>query len=352
MAKEASFLSRLCKTCENVTVTLDFDEALSSVVKNAAQCLEAKAGSIRLLDKTGTILEIAATFGLSETYLQKGPVKIAENPVDQMALKGETVQVRDVTKDPRIRYPEEAKREGLRSVLCVPLRCVRRNLGVLRIYSGEEREFTPQEISFIQVLATQSAVVIKNALRYRRMKSLNSIGRTIASHLDIQSILSLISESATHDMSGTGSSILLVNRETGELEVVATHGLSERFVREGPVDMDESIRECMQGKDVIVEDVSKDPRLERAEEARREGIYSVVCVPLKLNKGVIGGLLVYTAYRYEIDEEDLEFLHTLAGFGVVALENARLYRHVKRDYDDLAKDVWKWYDWGEREPRI
>jgi hypothetical protein len=42
----------------------------------------------------------------------------------------------------------------------------------------------------------------------------------------------------------------------------------------------------------------------------------------------------------------------LADFGTVAIENARLYEHVRRDYEDLTKDVWKWYGWGEHKPQI
>jgi len=48
----------------------------------------------------------------------------------------------------------------------------------------------------------------------------------------------------------------------------------------------------------------------------------------------------------------MEFLSTLADFGVTAMENARLYEHVRRDYEDLTKDVWKWYGWGEHPPTI
>jgi len=352
MSQNDKFLSRLCKTCENIATTLDYDTALNNLVENAIQCLNAKASSIRLLDKTGSILEIAATHGLSERYLKKGPVEVDQSPIDQETLKGEPVQIKDVSKDHRFQYPEEAKEEGIRSVLCVPLRCHKRMLGVLRIYTYQEREFNQEEISFVSILATQSAVVIRNALRFRRMKSLNAIGRTITSQRNIQNILNMISKSATDHMAGKGASIFLVNKETDQLEITSAHGLSKAFIKKGPVKVDRSISDCLNGKNVIVEDVSTDKRIQYQEEAEKEGIRSIVCIPLRLKEEAIGTMRVYTAYGYSEDKEDLEYLQTLGDFGVVALENARLYDLIQKDYRDLIKDVWKWYDWGKREPKL
>ena len=49
---------------------------------------------------------------------------------------------------------------------------------------------------------------------------------------------------------------------------------------------------------------------------------------------------------------EIEFLTALASFGAIAIENARLFQHVKTEYEELTKDVWKWYDWGSRFPNI
>lgn len=352
MATQRRFLSALCSTCENVTSTLDHHEALRSVVEKAAQCLKAKASSIRLVDKTGERLEIAATYGLSQKYLKKGPVDLAKSLLDRTVLGGNVLQIKDVTKDKRFQYGAEAKKEGIRSVLCVPLKFRNRMLGVLRIYTGTTHLFTDEEIIFMETFAAQGAVVIKNSQRYRRLKTLNEIGRNITSQLDIQSVLTMICAHATRDMSAKGAAIMLISRDTGQLEAVATHGLSDRFIHKGPVRADKSIRECLEGKSVVIEDTARDRRIQYPAELKREGIKSLICTPLKLKGGAIGTLRIYTGYNYTYDQEDLEFLDILGDFGVVALENARLYEHIKRDYEDLTKDVWKWYDWGKRSPRI
>lgn len=186
MGRKMKYLSSLCQACENVAITLDYNEALSSLVKNAAHCLNAKASSIRLIDKTGKILEIAATYGLSRRYLRKGPVEIARSPIDKRVLQGKIVQIKDVTKDQLFQYPREAKKEGIKSVLCLPLKCRERLLAVLRIYSDKERVFSDEEITIVSTFASQGAAVIKNAQRYQRLKSLSALGKTITSQLEIK----------------------------------------------------------------------------------------------------------------------------------------------------------------------
>ena len=352
MATQRRFLGALCSTCENVTSTLDYHEALRSVVDKAAKCLRAKASSIRILDKTGKILESVASCGLSRKYLKKGLVALEKSPLDRAVLKGRIVQIRSMATDKRIQYRAEAKREGIASLLCVPLKFRGRMLGVLRLYTNKEHVFSPDEIVLIETFAAQGAVVIKNSQRYGRLKTLSEIGRKIASQLDIESVLTMICEHATKDMSAKGASIMLINRDSGRLEVAATHGLSGRFTRKGPVSVDKSVRECLEGKNVVIEDTAGDKRLQYPRELKREGIKSLVCIPLKLKGKMVGTLRVYTGYGYVYAREDLELLKILGDFGVVALENARLYEHTKRAYDDLTEDVWKWYGWGERHPTL
>jgi signal transduction protein with GAF and PtsI domain len=83
MAKRKTYLSALCSVCQNIISEVEYSKVLSSLVENAAACLNAKASSVRLLDRTGQTLEIAAVHGLSKTYLKKGPVDVAKSPIDK-----------------------------------------------------------------------------------------------------------------------------------------------------------------------------------------------------------------------------------------------------------------------------
>jgi signal transduction protein with GAF and PtsI domain len=352
MAKRKPYISALCSVCQDIISEDSYDKVLSSLARNAAVCLNAKAGSVRLLDKSGLRLEIVAAHGLSKSYLKKGPVEIAKSPIDKQALQGRVVQIKDVTKDRRFQYPKEAKKEGIRSVICLPLRCRQRLLGVLRVYTDKERVFDNEEITFIKTLALQGAAALSHAQRHRRLKQLNAVGRAIASQLKMKRIPSMICQSATDEMFAKGASVMLIDSKTGQLEVVASCGLSEEFLSKGPVEADRSIGECLKGVDVVIENAAGDKRVQYPQAVKKEGIKSIICIALKLRNKVIGALRIYTGYKYNSNTEDMEFLDTLADFGVAAIENARLYEHIRRDYEDLTKDVWKWYDWGKHPPRI
>ena len=155
-----------------VSSTLNFSEVLNTIAQLATKAMNAKACSIRLLDEDRGQLVVRAAYGLSEEYLTKGQVDLNKSLVDRGALRGKPVPILDVTKDPGFQYPEEARKEGIRSVLCVPLSVREKPIGVLRMYTGEIHRFTDEEIEFLSALASQGAVAIENARTYQQLEDL------------------------------------------------------------------------------------------------------------------------------------------------------------------------------------
>jgi FOG: GAF domain len=86
------------------------------------------------------------------------------------ALNGEPHVVLDVASDPSVQYPEEAKKEGIVSMLSFPLKGREKVIGTLRLFTGEKREFTQEEMDFVAALASQSAISIENARFYDSLK--------------------------------------------------------------------------------------------------------------------------------------------------------------------------------------
>ncbi len=173
MASENSlgtYFDALYQITLRISSSLDLDAVLAYLTEETAQAVNAKASSVRLLDKEGKCLEMRAVYGLSEAYLNKGPVELARSPVDRDILGGTASQLADVTKDSSFQYPEEAAREGIVSVASVPLIAHGRPIGVLRVYSGERRAFTESEMQFLTAVADLAALSIENARLYDRMR--------------------------------------------------------------------------------------------------------------------------------------------------------------------------------------
>jgi GAF domain-containing protein len=153
-----------------ISSSLDLDNVLSYLTEETAQALSVKASSVRLLDKSGTKLEMRAVHGLSDSYLNKGPVEVARSPVDQKILGGNATQLADVTHDLSFQYPDEAAREGIVSVASVPLIAHGRPIGVLRVYAGQRRTFSDEDMHFLIAVADLAALSIENARLYDQVK--------------------------------------------------------------------------------------------------------------------------------------------------------------------------------------
>ena len=98
--------------------------------------------------------------------------------------------------------------------------------------------------------------------------------------------------------------------------------------------------EALHGTPVIIPDVSTDSRFQYQDAAKREGLVSVLCVPLEVHGRAIGVMRVYTSEQTTFHEDDIQFMTVLASLAALAIENASLYDSVKRSYDDVMDVLW------------
>ncbi|MEW5803574.1 MAG: GAF domain-containing protein [bacterium] len=346
---ETRYRDDFCQRCGEISCTLNFDEALKTILDNVERCLDIQASSIHLADPASQTASVVAARNLSKEYAYQPPIRLEDSPVEREALKGKTITIADARENPA--YRKLAESEGVRSILCAPLKSKERIIGSLWLFTREVRQFDPGEISYVTTLAGQAGVVLNNAKLYQSLHALSEVGKAITSRLNLEEVLQMIVEKATQLMGGKGASILLIARQEETMEVSATYGLSERFLRKGPVHVEKSLRDCLD-RQMVIPDVSKSPDVQYPERLAEEGIRSILCTPLTVRGRSIGTLRVYMIHPREFSVEDLQLFQILSDFGGIAIENARLYNHIKRDYEDLTQDVWQWYDWGKRAPNI
>lgn len=163
-------ISALFEATQAVSSTLSPTEVLERLARSAAHALAMPGAAIRLLEEEGGRLQIAASYGLSQTYLDKGPVELSRSRLDREALSGRPVIVGDAPRDERIQYPRQVEEEGIRSILAVPIAGRRGPLGVLRIYSDKPNSFTSADANFALAIARQGAAAIENALAYEALQ--------------------------------------------------------------------------------------------------------------------------------------------------------------------------------------
>ncbi len=157
---------------ELISGPLELQEMLDRTVQRVESVMSVKACAIRILDESTGELVIKAVHNLSDEYLQKGPVLVKDNAIDSAACHGEVVYIADAPNDPRIRYPQNALREGIVSGLCAPMSYRGQSIGVIRVYTDKLYEFNEGERALLKSIGTQTAAAIINSrLHEDRAKS-------------------------------------------------------------------------------------------------------------------------------------------------------------------------------------
>lgn len=160
-SKERSYFESFRKVLRAVNSTLSLGEVLNMLVRNVTDVMNLKACAIRLFDPEKRTLELVASYNLSEQYIRKGPVDADRSIAESM--QGKTVTIRNIAEDPRVQYPKAAIEEGIVSLGSIPLSTGGRTIGVMRIYTGDPRNFSEDEINFAEALAEMGAIAIRNA---------------------------------------------------------------------------------------------------------------------------------------------------------------------------------------------
>jgi GAF domain-containing protein len=158
----------LLKVTSAISHSNDPEEVALMTVESITSALGAKGCALFLLNKKSDVLRIAASYGLSDEYINKGPLSASRSI--SKSLKDGPVAIYDVADDPRIQYPEEAKREGIASILSVPIVSGGVIIGALRVYTSEHWEFTLDDVDFVQALAQITGMALRKSKLYKGQK--------------------------------------------------------------------------------------------------------------------------------------------------------------------------------------
>ncbi len=328
------YLESYQNVCKAISTSLSLDRVLDLIVTNVVKVMNMKASLVRLLNKEKNQLEIAAHCGLSDSYVNKGPVEY-DRSIDD-ALAGKPVSIYDITEDKSAKYRKEAEREGIRSILSIPLRVHDEVIGVLRMYTGEPVIYSDEDLKFLAAIAEQAAIAILNARHFEGSVSrereyleiFQAVTKTISSTLNVSEVLVMIVRMIPAVMRLKAATIRLLDDTGKKLVLAAAHGLSERYLSRGPVDTEENIREALNEKPVAIYDVMTDDRITYKKETEEEGIKSVLTLPIIARGKVIGILRLLTNVHRTFSQDEIDFTVALAEQCGIAIENARMYEKL------------------------
>lgn len=166
-------------------------------------------------------------------------------------------------------------------------------------------------------------------------ETLLRIAKAIGHSRDPEEVVLTTVEGVKSALDVKGCALFLINRKTNELELAASYGLSQEYIQKGPVSALHSIAQALESGPVAIHDVSDDPRIQYPDAAKKEGIASILSVPIVTGGRVIGAMRVYTSEPWEFTLDDVNFVQALAQIAGMALDMCRLYKGYKESVDVL-----------------
>jgi GAF domain-containing protein len=291
-------------------------------------------------------LENIAFFDSSEKFAISGPLEV-EGMVGEV-LHGDTVLVTHCRSDPRVHHFPAYQEEGIESLLLVPLKTRGQVIGSMHITTAEERAFSSDELAVIHTIAALCTSVILHSMF---QKILHHVSETVPLSLDVKDVLNQILKVISEDLRAKGCVIRLLDPDTGRLELWASYGLSQGYLDKGPVDASRAKTEMLEGRCVAVYDATQ--YLQYPEEARREGIASLLSVPLLVHGRSIGFFRIFTHKPYEFSADEIHLMKMVGEQCALLIHSARLYSLIKERYETLMVDFHNWFDkfygWGVME---
>ena len=331
--------------------TLDLEQLVGSTVKAVSEVLQPDDCSIYLFDESVNRLTLRATTGLSSDAVGRVHLNLGEGVTGWAAQHGQPVALENAWEDPRFVYLPDLKEDAFRSMLSVPiiLFTVRKLIGVLNLQTREPRQFSSDEVAFVETVCGQIAIAIDNARLYKQideklsekvsqLSTLQGVWASIASSLDLSQVLEMIARHAAELSSADKAAIFKVDEKDHDLFIIADYNLSEQCktmrVKVGDGAIGRSVSNSTPER---VEDTFNDPTLAAIHpQIVAEGIRSLFCVPLIARDQVLGGISVFTMERHEFSEEQIQLVSTFAYDAALAIENARLYQEAQRALETQA----------------
>jgi two-component sensor histidine kinase/putative methionine-R-sulfoxide reductase with GAF domain len=340
----AAELDGLHRIISAANSTLDLDTSLQTVVETVAQVVDVEVCSVYLYDKHRDELALRATRGLNKGAVGQVVAQLGQGVTGWAAQLGHPVAVRDVWQEPRFNLEPQLGEEPFRSMLAVPIVLFSAERfqfsadklqGVITVQTAGPRDFSAEEISFVEVAAGELAFFIANAQLYqqtddrlhqklRELTTLQQVSKIIAEQIGLPGVLSLIVAKAVELAQADRAAIFQMG-DDGQLALMASHGGEGDGVR-GFI-----IQTVRDSRPLAVMNAYQDARFpELAAVAEREGFHSLFCMPLRARDHTIGAICLYKREPHLFDYEQVRLLSTFADEAAIAIENARLYDESQR----------------------
>ncbi|MBO0778271.1 MAG: GAF domain-containing protein [Ktedonobacteraceae bacterium] len=327
---------------------MDLDQTLEITAQILVEELHADLCSIFFYDEMQRVLTLRATNGPRPLGGIHFTLRLGEGYSGWVADKGQPLLVQDVMTEPNFASEANAYTSTYHGLMALPViffGSAERLIGVISIQSREPRDFTREEISFVEVVTGIMAINIENGRLYEQtdeqlrrkvheLATLHRVTSIIASTLNLDEVLQMITNLAVHLSGAERSCIFELDPDRQRLQVLAHYGFNNNQIARIQL----GVGQCCAGRTVqtgrpsmAVDCFHMDENcFLRSDPFVASDIHSVLCVPLKAKQKILGSICIYSSHRHLISHEQMQLVVTFANEAAIAIENARLYEETRR----------------------
>jgi two-component system, NtrC family, sensor kinase len=341
-------LAALHATSQLITARLDVASVLDRISLSAPALIGASGCGIALFNSERTHVVQAAAHGFQGEEWRTLSVPVGEGIIGRVAAEGVAIRVGDAQADPRSAQREVDEREGIRAMLCVPLKVVGAVIGVVSAFSTRPRSFTAHHQRVLEAFAEQAGIAIHGARLFdesvrgtRETRALLEAGRAVTASLDVGRTIRMILEEARGVLGVDSCSVFTFDPRTSELVMVASLDVPQELVSTVRLRLGEGVlgRAVQARRPMQSPDLGSDPRQKYPHLTRTGGFRSMLSVPLLIGEKAIGGISVLRRDIHEFSAHEEELLVALADQAAIALDHARLYTELEAMVADRTREL-------------
>lgn len=346
--QHAEELSALNRTSQLITARLDLRSVLEAISRSVTGLMGSTGCGIGLFNASRTAIDHAAAHGFRTPEWRVLSMPLGEGIIGRAAALGQPVRSDDIRDDPRSAQRDVDEKEGIRSMLSVPLRVAGEGIGVISAFSTTVGFFTVRHQVLLEAFADQAGIAIQNARlfeesqrRARETQALLEAGRAVNQSLDVEETIRLILTHAREVLGVESCGLMTLDSVTGELSSVASLDLDPANVARIRIRVGEGITglAVKERRPMQSADLSHDPRARFPQLHEGGALRSMLATPLIVGDQALGALTVLRRDVHRFTPEEESLAAAFADQAAMALERARLFSSVRTYSEQLEAMV-------------
>lgn len=332
-------IAALRDIAQALSAAWDLDSTLDLIARKTTEVMGVDSCTIYLLDPDGVTLRLRASTGLAPGSLGRGTLRVGEGLTGYAVARNAPVYAARAQDHPRFKWVARTREDEYTSLLAVPLVAVGgrgeqdRPIGALNVQTTQPHTYRSAEIDILLLIADLAAGALAKAQLYdnqrtqlAELQALAQLSEAVTSPRYLDDLLDIVTDMAAQALNAAVCSLFLLDERDEQLELHAATRISSPYRHRPPQPRDEGVigRVVTSGEPQIVPNIATDPTYTNREQARAEGLASMMAVPLAVRDRVIGVLVCYSAEIDAFGPEQITLFTTLANQTALAIENVRL----------------------------